>query len=255
MRFSYLKSRLDGLEANLQQIVEGFAVRWLEPDDLLDDLAHQLVEALHSGLKVLTGDQIAAPNLFIIRANPAIAKKLLAQPLIIESISAALNSALMENGARLSGPLSIRVVEAEDAPLRIVQVEAHINPESISQTSDLTPEDGLAAAALPVKAFLIVDGTRIFSLDRTVINIGRRPDNQLIIDDARVSRLHAQLRAIRGRYVIFDLNSTGGTYVNEHRIHQCALHPGDVISLAGVPIVFGQDIDSTGETQRLEPSS
>lgn len=254
MKLSYLKSRLDGLEENLQQIIEGFAVRWLEPGSGFDDLARQLVEALQSGLKVLTGDHIAAPNLFIIRANPAIAKKLLAQPVFIEDITTALQTALMENHARLLGPLSIRVMEAEGAPLRVFQVEAHIRPESIAQTSDLLPEEVIASAALPEKAFLIVDGTKIFTLDRAVINIGRRPDNQLIIDDARVSRLHAQLRAIRGKYVIFDLNSTGGTFVNEHRIHQCMLHPGDVISLAGLPIVFGQDIDSIGETQRLEPS-
>lgn len=255
MNLSYLKARLDGLEANLQQIVEGFAVRWLEPDSMLDEMVRQLVEALHSGLKVLTGDQIAAPNLFIIRANPALAKKLLAQPAVLEDITAALRTALVDNGARLLGPLSIQVLEDEDAPLRAIQVEAQIRPERIAQTSDLTPEEGIAATALPTKAFLIVDGTRIFPLDRAVINIGRRPDNQLVIDDARVSRLHAQLRAIRGRYVIFDLDSTGGTFVNEHRIHQCVLHPGDVISLAGVPIVFGQDLDTTGETQRLEPPS
>jgi pSer/pThr/pTyr-binding forkhead associated (FHA) protein len=66
-------------------------------------------------------------------------------------------------------------------------------------------------------------------------------ENQLVIDDPRVSRTHAQLRAIKGRYVVFDLNSTGGTFVNGQRTSQSALYPGDVISLAGVTLVFGQD--------------
>jgi pSer/pThr/pTyr-binding forkhead associated (FHA) protein len=66
-------------------------------------------------------------------------------------------------------------------------------------------------------------------------------DNQLVIDDPRISRNHAQLRAIKGRYVIFDLNSTGGTFVNGQRTSQSVMYPGDVISLAGVPLVFGQD--------------
>ena len=62
-----------------------------------------------------------------------------------------------------------------------------------------------------------------------------------MIDDPRISRSHAQLRAIKGRFVIFDLNSTGGTFVNAQRTSQSVLYPGDVISLAGVPLVFGQD--------------
>jgi pSer/pThr/pTyr-binding forkhead associated (FHA) protein len=104
---------------------------------------------------------------------------------------------------------------------------------------------------VPSSAFLIVNGTHIYSLTQTVVNIGRRPDNQLVIDDGRISRVHAQLRAIKGRYVIFDLDSLGGTFVNDQRVHQCLLYPGDVISLAGVPLVFGQDETKLGETQKL----
>ncbi len=107
---------------------------------------------------------------------------------------------------------------------------------------------------LPANSFLIVDGTRILPLNQSVINIGRRPDNQIAIEDPRVSRLHAQLRAIKGRFVIFDLDSTGGTYVNSQRINQCALYPGDVISLAGYPLVYGQEAAGIGETQRYSPS-
>jgi pSer/pThr/pTyr-binding forkhead associated (FHA) protein len=66
-------------------------------------------------------------------------------------------------------------------------------------------------------------------------------ENQLVIDDPRVSRNHAQLRAIKGRFALFDLNSTGGTFVNGQRTSQTVLYPGDVISLAGVALIFGQD--------------
>jgi pSer/pThr/pTyr-binding forkhead associated (FHA) protein len=40
---------------------------------------------------------------------------------------------------------------------------------------------------------------------------------------------------------LFDLNSTGGTFVNGQRTSQTVLYPGDVISLAGVALIFGQD--------------
>lgn len=52
--------------------------------------------------------------------------------------------------------------------------------------------------------------------------------------------------------MIFDLDSSGGTFVNEQRIQQCILYPGDVISLAGLPLVFGQDDTNLSETQKLD---
>jgi len=73
-----------------------------------------------------------------------------------------------------------------------------------------------------------------------------------VLSDPRVSRKHAQLRSSKGSYVIFDLNSTGGTYVNGKRITQQVLKPGDVISLAGVPIIYGEEIaDEMGDTSEI----
>ena len=87
---------------------------------------------------------------------------------------------------------------------------------------------------------MIIDGIRVIPLNQVIVNIGRRIENTLVVDDPRVSRTHAQLRAINGRYIIFDLNSTGGTLVNGKRVNQCVLYPGDVISLAGAELIYGQ---------------
>jgi pSer/pThr/pTyr-binding forkhead associated (FHA) protein len=93
---------------------------------------------------------------------------------------------------------------------------------------------------IPEEAFLVIDGAKVFPLNSPVINIGRRLENNLVIDDPRVSRTHAQLRAINGRFVLFDLNSTGGTFINGQKVIQSVIYPGDVISLSGVTLVYGQ---------------
>ena len=62
-----------------------------------------------------------------------------------------------------------------------------------------------------------------------------------VLDDPRVSRKHIEIRVIRDHFVIFDLNSSGGTYVNGQRVNQGILYPGDLISLAGVNMVFTRD--------------
>jgi hypothetical protein len=151
----------------------------------------------------------------------------------------------------LSGAQSYALSEAEG------EVEAHSNPSfDFAQDAPFDAQRagrGAGESPIPENAFLIVDGQEIFQLNQAVINIGRRPDNQLVIPDPRVSRVHAQLRAVRQRFILFDLDSTGGTFVNGERIHQATLFPGDVISLAGLPVVYGQEDSHPGGTETIHP--
>jgi pSer/pThr/pTyr-binding forkhead associated (FHA) protein len=94
---------------------------------------------------------------------------------------------------------------------------------------------------LPLNAFFIIEGARIYPLVKAVVNIGRGLENDLVLDDLRVSRNHAQLRAIHGQFVLFDLNSTRGTLINGHRIVQAILYPHDTISLGGLTLTFNQE--------------
>lgn len=105
-------------------------------------------------------------------------------------------------------------------------------------TEPLGPDED---STLPEQAFLIVDGMKLFPLNRTVITIGRRFENTLVLNDPRISRIHAQLRAFNGRFVLFDLKSRGGTFLNGKRIEQTVVYDGDVISLAGVELIFRQN--------------
>lgn len=90
------------------------------------------------------------------------------------------------------------------------------------------------------KAFLVIQN-QVFPLTREVTLIGRRLTNHLVVDDRRVSRMHAQIRSINNQFFLVDLNSTGGTFVNGEKIYQIALYSGDQFSLAGIPISFVQD--------------
>ncbi len=89
------------------------------------------------------------------------------------------------------------------------------------------------------QAFLIVDGVKVIVIDQESLNIGRKKDNDIIIDNPHTSRHHARIRFIDKKYVLFDLDSTVGTSVNGERTQTTILKPGDVISIGGVPIIFG----------------
>jgi hypothetical protein len=118
---------------------------------------------------------------------------------------------------------------------------------ALNSLAEISPTEGISVNApvspnlVPDNAYLIIDGTEVFHLDSVFINIGRRPDNQLIISDPSVSRLHAQLRAKDGKYFVFDLASASGTKVNGKTIHQHELQSGDVLLLGKVPLVFVQE--------------
>ena len=67
----------------------------------------------------------------------------------------------------------------------------------------------------------------------TPLTLGREPSNDMRALDATVSRHHAVIWRRSGRWMLRDLASTNGTYVNRRRIiGECRLHDGDVIRLA-----------------------
>ena len=92
----------------------------------------------------------------------------------------------------------------------------------------------------PSHAFIIVNGADIYPLDKDVVNIGRMEDNDIILQGAHVSRYHVQIRLEDGKHRLVDLNSTSGTSVNQQPVEEKWLAPGDVISLAGVPMIYGR---------------
>jgi hypothetical protein len=210
-----------------------------------DLLVQKLTGAMQSGCVQDEAGDTVAPNVYTLLAHPESIghwKK----PELLETLVAVLETSAEQRRMRFDGVPSITL--AEDATLEpgkfnlIASFRTHPLAETRNMESDTAAGTGVPGEdVLPENAFLIIEGVKVFQLTQPVVNIGRRLDNTLVIDDPRVSRNHAQLRAIKGRFVLFDLNSTGGTFINGQRANQTVLYPGDVISLAGVALIFGQD--------------
>lgn len=66
-----------------------------------------------------------------------------------------------------------------------------------------------------------------------VTTLGRWPDNDIVLPDRMVSRHHAQIRKVGSQFLLEDLESTNGTYVNGERITgPYVLQDGDVVQIA-----------------------
>jgi pSer/pThr/pTyr-binding forkhead associated (FHA) protein len=70
--------------------------------------------------------------------------------------------------------------------------------------------------------------------------IGRSRHCDLVLGEPTVSRLHAELREEGAAWVIADLGSTNGTWVNGWRIQRAELSPGDEVALGLQRFVFDQ---------------
>lgn len=102
------------------------------------------------------------------------------------------------------------------------------------------PPVARAAGSTLQGAFLVVGGSQIFNLDKDEVKVGRRMDNDLVLNHPRVSRSHAVISRESGRYTIRDLDSTAGSMVNGRRVEAAELAPGDVIRLADIELVYGE---------------
>lgn len=87
------------------------------------------------------------------------------------------------------------------------------------------------------KAYLIVN-SQVFPLTKEITTIGRKLDNDLVIQDILVSRKHAEIRVQDDKYFIYDLESTGGTYLNNKKVSRAKLYSGDLILISNIPLMF-----------------
>jgi hypothetical protein len=235
---------LDKLEKRIRALIEGQLMSFLPGQTPQELLASQLIKAITEGVTSPDDEISNIPNVYTLVVNPDAVADWQTDPKLMETIVAIVNIAADDAGLQLETRPSISIAGDASLGASELRVLASHSMDNIAETKGMpsgdNPEDS-QTLPMPSNAFLIVDGVKVFPLDKPVINIGRRIDNHLVIDDPRVSRNHVQLRSIKGRYVLFDLNSTGGTYVNGQRANQTVLYPGDVISMAGVPLIFGQD--------------
>jgi predicted component of type VI protein secretion system len=80
------------------------------------------------------------------------------------------------------------------------------------------------------------------------VSIGRLPDNTIVIDNPAVSGRHARVFREGNHYVIEDLKSTNGTFVNDKPIARHTLLEGDLVLLGKHSLLFtltGGDQEST----------
>jgi pSer/pThr/pTyr-binding forkhead associated (FHA) protein len=77
-----------------------------------------------------------------------------------------------------------------------------------------------------------------FLLDSDEVSTGRHPNSDIFLDDVTVSRKHATFRREGGVFLVRDVGSLNGTYVNRERIDETALKTRDEVQIGKFRLVF-----------------
>ncbi|MEK6587547.1 MAG: FhaA domain-containing protein, partial [Chloroflexota bacterium] len=227
------------LELRLSGFVEALVAALPKGKFPVDEIAGAWAREISAGTKVDAAGRRFAPDQYTLSMHPKDYESLTKADHLSQTIlTDALRSALQVADYQLSREPHITLATDPTLPRSQMRVIAWHS----SDPTEPVPEAEQPASETPPKgAFFIVDGSRHFPLDRTLINIGRRLDNQLVLEDPHISRRHAQLRVRGNRYVLYDLNSIAGTRVNGKVVQEWVLRPGDVVTLATVQLIYGED--------------
>lgn len=250
MRVMAERKPLSQFESLVQQVVEGSFNRLFGGRLHLLDVTTKLARAMEDSE---AGGVFA--NRYVVSLNPADFSALgKEQPDLAVLLAEQVRQVARRSGRTLVG--APQVVLKQDRRLRLYQVrivgrrERAVREETTRARAN--DEGYVVRLVRELDAFVVVEGQRHLALSKPVVTIGRRTDNDVVVESSFVSRQHAQLRFRYGRFVLHDLGSRAGVWVNGERVREWALRPGDVIRLADrVALIYGEGgVEKKGRVSR-----
>lgn len=132
----------------------------------------------------------------------------------------------------------------DNTTMRLPSIGAPVEPKADSDAdATLSAQDQATVEALrPGTALLVVlrgpnAGAR-FLLDADEVSSGRHPDSDIFLDDVTVSRRHAIFRRQGDVFLVRDVGSLNGTYLNRERIDEAGLKTRDEVQIGKFRLVF-----------------
>jgi pSer/pThr/pTyr-binding forkhead associated (FHA) protein len=129
---------------------------------------------------------------------------------------------------------------------------AIIHGANFENVRTLNSEDIAVISNLPKGSALLISlsgagvGSR-FLLDENVVRAGRSEDADILLDDATVSRNHAEFIRKDREFYVRDIGSLNGTYVNRTQIEEVQLNSGDEVQIGKFHLSFYESPNNTNE--------
>jgi hypothetical protein len=216
---------LGNFESRLERMVEGVFSRVFKSGVRPIELGRRLVREMDLKRSIGVRGTTVTPNEFVIRLSSDDHAQL--EPMhesLVRELRDAARQHAREEQYSFVGPVSI-TLEA-DPSLRM---------GSFVLTGRMVEAEG----GRPSGVLELPTGQRVV-LGEFVVTIGRMPGSTITLNDANVSRNHAEIRPTDSGFVLVDLGSTNGTKVNGQRVRERALRDGDTLTFGATEIRFVQ---------------
>ncbi len=243
-----MKKKLDRIESELRALFEKRLLSFFSDNTQGTSLLDDLLRVMKSEIREVSEGVYYAPDQFILEVSSEDFPEWGSHQELLDEISSVLERTGLEEGFSFRQSPEIQLYNTPEIPPNEFNVSASFTaPKPALPDTAAMPqnEQQIKEQTLPENAYFVIGGKKGIPLNKNVINIGRHSDNDLILDDLHVSRHHAQLRVINQQFVIFDVGSSSGLFLNGKKISKATLQAGDVIRLGVTKLIYVQD--STGE--------
>jgi hypothetical protein len=248
-------SVLRTLEAKIAGLVEGTFARAFRSEVRPVEIARKLVKEMDDN-KAISLSRTYAPNEYAVWLSPKDREHFASfeADLRDELVGYMLEHARGEGLSLLTRPsiefrtderlrlgefgIQARMVRMSEDPERSEPRQGEHGHTMVYSVSERLSEPLQAPHPQRGTARLVTDGrTAIVGSGGSVI--GRSRDCDVVLDDANVSRRHAEIRPSGGSWIVLDLGSTNGVKVNGRRINgPQSLRSGDALELGGSQLTF-----------------
>ncbi len=244
------------LERRIEAVVEGFFARGrdrVHPIEIGRRLLREMDQGAMAGLR-----GTLVPNEYRVFLHPRdFAPYAACAEALVREFEDALRARAQELRAQAPGPVLVTLAARDEVTPGQIYVDARMAPPAAAagdaagaggRTPDAARDPATASGdtrvyrrdqgALRLRVQAGPPGTagREFVLTRPAMTIGRRADQDIVLGDPSVSRVHARLEVAPDGVSIVDLGSTNGTLVNGYpvRMSRVALRVGDRIQIGAV---------------------
>jgi hypothetical protein len=247
---------LERLEAMASRVFEGWSARLFRARLQPVQIAKRVIRAMESH-QTISLAKTFVPNSYVVSLAPSDYAQFEQYKRSLErDLAEAVLGAARDRRFTLLAYPTVEIEEDEDVSPGDLRVACALVDASGEEVPADEPErlggvesghtmvldrDALRSAKprAPQGAIVAQEGSvrREVPLTAEPITVGRDPKNDIVLDDRRVSRRHAEVRLRLGRYTLYDLQSTNGTFVNGRRIAEMVLSDDDRVTIGGAELI------------------
>ena len=214
---------LKRIEQKLEKLVEGTFTRAFPSSVKPIELGKRVRRVLEDKKTIGVQGQIIIPNRYVISLSPKDLENIESiQESIQREISSSIRDHANDENYHFQGTLTVEILSNSSLKTGSIEVDGLFEENK---------------GGFPPGSLIDENGERLIITEQK-LSIGRDKESTMQVVDVEVSRNHAEIRLLNTSFVLIDLQSTNGTFVNGQRVQEHTLQNFDQIKIGSTILLF-----------------